>query len=185
MKSALHLLNHVWTKNHATAWESLNHCMSDALNLAIGAKLEWEPADLRTIEQTMRPSYWMGEHGWERFYALAVWTDGASFIKAFEAFSGRKPFIANGVDGGDGGGYVHANSTHSKRGRIALRSDVWIDGERFECTSITSNRIVLTSRPRDGKKRTIKKLTHEDCAKLWPSPKKAKPTKETEDQEST
>lgn len=172
MKSALTLIAHVWGNHQTTAWEALNHCMYRAVKLAIGAKLEWEPSDFKHIDDHYRPGYWLGEHGWDNPYALAVWTDGTSFIKAFEAHIGRKPFIANCVSArGQAQGYAHAQSQNRQRGRIALNSEVWIGHLRFNCTSITNERIVLTSRPASGK-RTIKKLTHEDCAKLWPAPKK-------------
>lgn len=173
MKSALRLISLVWENENTTAWESLNHCMYRAVKLAIGAKLEWQPSDFRNIEK-FNPAYWLGEHGWENAYALAVWTDGASFIKAYEAFVGRKPFIANRVSAyGQAQGYAHVNSQNRQRGRIALNSEVWIEDLRYNCTSITNDRIVLTSRP-EGGKRTIKKLTPEDCARIWPAPKKLK-----------
>jgi hypothetical protein len=175
MKSALKLIAHVWANNKTTAWEALNHCMFDAVQLAIGAKLEWQPSDFAHIESNFRPGYWLGEHGWERPYALAVWTDGTSFIKAFEAFSKRKPFIANQVSAqGQAEGYAHAQSQNRQRGRIALGSEVWIGDLRYSCTSITNERIILTSRPESGK-RSIKKLSQADCAALWPAPKKTKP----------
>ncbi len=181
MKSALKLIAHVWTEQKTTAWEALNHCMFDAVKLAIGAKLEWEPADFTHIEKNFRPGYWLGVDGWENAYALAVWTDGTSFIKAFESRSGRKPFIANCVSAhGQAKGYAHANSQDCQRGRIALNSEVWIDRLRYNCTSITNERIVLTSRNETGK-RTIKKLTHEDCAALWPAPKKPKKPAKSEE----
>ncbi len=173
--SAIKLLTLVWEKHQTTAWEALNHCMSDAVKLAIGAKLEWKPKDFDTIRDRFRPWHWLGEHGWERSYALAVWTDATSFIKAFEAHAKRKPFLANDVSAqGMAEGYAHANSQCRQRGRIALGSEVWIDNVRYACTSITNERIVLTSRPNDGGKRKILKLTREDCAALWPAPKRAK-----------
>ncbi len=177
MKSALKLIAHVWQHHHTTAWEALNHCMYDAVQLAIGAKLEWSPKDFAYINENFRPHYWLGEHGWECPYALAVWTDGASFIKAFETHFGRKPFIGNDVSAyGQANGYAHAQSQSRKRGRIALRSEVWIDGLRHNCTSISNDRIILTSRPNSSKqKRSIKKLTREDCTTLWPAPTRAKP----------
>lgn len=178
MKSALKLIAHVWQHNHTTAWEALNHCMYDAVQLAIGAKLEWSPKDFAYINENFRPYYWLGEHGWDRAYSLAVWTDGTSFIKAFEAAHNRKPFIANDVSAyGQAGGYAHAQGQNRQRGRIALNSEVWIDGVRHNCTSISNGRIILTSRPNKGKRR-IRKLTHEDCAALWPAPKRAKTTSE-------
>lgn len=175
MKTALKLLALVWEKNQTTSWEALNHCMYGAVKLAIGAKLEWSPSDIKYIDDHFRPAYWLGEHGWEWAYSLAVWTDCMSFIRAYESFAGRKPFMANQVSAyGQSRGYAHANSQNRQRGRIALDSEVWIDGLRFTCTSITNDRVVLTSRPETGK-RTIKKLTSDDCAKLWPAPKKKTP----------
>ena len=171
MKTALQLLDLVWCTNSTTAWEALNHCMADAVKLAIGAKLEWEPSDFAYIQKKYRPWKWLSEHGWERFYSLAVWTDGTSFIKAYESAIGRKPFLANDVSSMMAAeGYTHANSQTRKRGRITLRSEVRIAGIRYECTSINNERIVLTSWAE--KRRTIKKLTPEDCAELWPAPKK-------------
>lgn len=171
MKSALKLISHVWDHENTTAWSALNHCMYRAVKLAIGAKLEWEPRDFARIKQ-YNPGYWLGEHGLENAYALAVWTGGMSFIKAYEAYMKRKPFIANNVSAfGQGAGYVYVNGQCRQRGRVALNSEVWIGDLRYNCTSITNDRIVLTSRPENGK-RTIKKLTPEDCANLWPAPTK-------------
>jgi len=181
MSTALTLIKHVWQKNGTTAWEALNHSMWHAVQLAVGAKLKWEPSDLTEIANTMRAGRWLGEHGWESVYSLAVGTDGDSFIQAFEKWNNRKPFIANGVCSEYlHGGYVRANRSHRKRGRIALQSELFIGNLRFECTSISNERIILTSCPGDGKKRTILKLTHADCATRWPAPKKPKkmpPTK--------
>lgn len=172
MKSALKLISHIWEHHQTTTWEALNHCMYRAVKLAIGAKLEWAASDFKQIDN-YRPGYWLGEHGWENSYALAVWTEGTSFIKAYEASIGRKPFMANHVSAyGQAQGYAHPNSQNRQRGRIALNSEVWIGDLRFSCTSITNERIVLTSRPTTGK-RTIKKLTPEDCATMWPAPQKA------------
>lgn len=176
MSTALTLLSHVWTHNKTTAWEALNHCMMSAAKLAVGAKLEWEPKDFAHIGEKFRAGRWLGKNGWERLYAMAVWLDNASFIKAFEEATKRRPFIANDVSAhGYSESYAHHNSQSRQRGRIALGSEVRVDGARFECTSITNERVVLTSREVDGK-RTIKKLTPEDCKALWPAPKKAKKT---------
>lgn len=174
MSPALTLLAHIWDNNQCTSWEALNHSMNRAVKLAIGAKLEWRAADFQHIAKNFRPRHWLGEHYWEPMYALAVWTDGGSFIKAFEEAAGRKPFIANRVSAyGQAQGFAHAQSQNRQRGRIALQSEVWIDDLRFNCTSITNERVVLTSRSPKGK-RTIKKLTHEDFAALWPAPKRNK-----------
>lgn len=175
MKSALRLLNTIWTQNHTTAWEALNHCMLDAANLAVGAKLEWAAKDFDYIAANYRPHYWLGEHMWERVYSLAVWTDGTSFIKAYEAWMKRKPFFANDVSAhGQAQGYAHANSQNRQRGRIALNSEVWIDGLRYECTTIEQEKIILVSRPGNGKKKKILKLSHAHCLERWPAPKKPK-----------
>jgi hypothetical protein len=148
--------------------------MRGAANLSVGAKLEWKPGDFAHADEKFRAGYWLGEHGWEPLYAMAIWLDNASFIKAYEQATKRRPFIANDVSAyGQSSGYAHANGQHRQRGRIALRSEVWIDNVRYECTSIDNERVVLTSRS-DAKKRTIKKLTPEDCKALWPAPKKAK-----------
>jgi hypothetical protein len=175
--SALKLLKHVWEHNGTTSWEALNHSMYTATELAIGAKLHWLPSDFDYISANFRPGYWLGELVWEPMYSLAVWTDGDSFIKAFETAKKREPFFANEVCGANwrigASHYVHASSSHRQRGRIAWRSEVWLGGRRFECTSITNERVVLTSRDAKGK-RTIKKLSHEDCRRLWPAPKKPK-----------
>jgi hypothetical protein len=178
MSTALTLLSHVWTNNKTTAWEALNHCMRDAAKLAVGAKLEWAPGDFDHIGEKFRAYRWLGERGWEWLYAMAVWLDNSSFIQAYEEATKRRPFIANDVSAhGYSEGYAHANSQHRQRGRIALGSEVRLHGVRFECTSINNERVVLTSRTGEGK-RTIKKLTPEDCKALWPAPKKLKAAKE-------
>lgn len=174
MKSALKLISHVWENHNTTSWEALNRSMAAAVKLAIGAKLDWTPSDFKYISDHFRPSYWLGEHGWEWAYSLAVWTDCMSFIRAYESFAGRKPFMANQVSAyGQSKGYAHQNSQNRQRGRIALNSEVWIDELRYECTSITNERVVLVSRPTEGK-RAVKKLTAADCATLWPAPKREK-----------
>lgn len=176
MSTALTLLKQVWTHNGHDAWESLNHCMADAVQLAVGAKLNWESKDIAYVEDTMRPRYWLGEHRWEWVYSLAIACGSSSFIKAFETWSNRKPFIANNVENVATRGYNHFPCTRSQRGRIGLHSHVTINGLRFECTSIDNERIVLTSRSGEGKRRILK-LTPEQCKKPFPPVKKVPETK--------
>ena len=174
MTPALQLLRLVWTDQHTTSWEALNHCMWRAVMLAIGAKMTWAKEDFSYIHKSFRPAYWLGEHGWEHPYALAVWIDNTSFIKAYEAFSGRKPFIANDLSAcNQGEGFIHATLQSRKRGRVALGTEVMLDKVVYKCTAITNERIVLTLRTRDDKApRRIIKVTPEECAQRWPAPHK-------------
>lgn len=176
MSAALTLLKHVWNHRHTDSYEALNHCMYEAVSLAVGSKLNWDKTDFAYVGSNFRPGYWLGEHGWEWVYSLAIATEATSFIKAFESWKGRKPFMANHVENTETRGYNHFTNTSSKRGRIALGTNVIINGVRFECTSINNERVVLTSRSEEGKRRILK-LTPEQCKTPFPTVKKPPKTR--------
>lgn len=176
MTTAQQLIELVWHNQKCPDWDGTNHSMSYALRLAIGAHLKFDVAAFEAID-AMRSSYWMGEHGWEPRYALAIVVENKSFIEAFEEWTGRKPFRANHVNFGFNGsdGFRH-RTTFRTRERLALGFTVGHD--RAEVTSISNERVVLTTRKIGG--RTIQKLTHEQLAELYPAPKKSKAQKEEE-----
>ena len=168
-KKAIDLLRIVWTAHGNDAWTAINHSMRVALNLAIGARLEWDKKAIIEVEQTMRSHYWIGEDGWEWAYALAVAVENHSFIEAYEVHTGRKPFFANNVTTRDGDGYINRNSGCTrKRERLALGS---ICGGG-KVTSIGADHVtVCTYERNDRTPKKREKLTREMCLERWPAKK--------------
>lgn len=94
--AALGLLDYVWNRTPYRSHRAVNEAMQIALGMAVESGLEWAIGDCAIIEKEYRPSYWMGENGWELSYSRAC--DGKhgpnpSAIMAIEAHLNRKPFL--------------------------------------------------------------------------------------------
>lgn len=176
-RNALRLLSTVWKGQRCESWDGVNHSMADALRLAIGANLRFHPKDFEIMNGTMRSGYWIGENGYEWFYALAISVGNKSFIEAFEYCYQRKPFFANKVRPVGSQGYTHLTSTRARE-RLGIGSEIEGYGE---VTSITNERVVVVSRPLPGKSGTRRyKWTHDQLKELFPAPKKPKKVKTEE-----
>jgi len=162
------LLELVWDTCPRRSWTALNTAMSEALRLAICTGMEWDKAALLAVDK-MKPDKWMGVRLWEWPYAQACATDNTSFLLAFEAWTGRRPFLANDVryETYHPHGYLHISDVRRQRGRLCLRAMAMLNGRRWEVTSITNDRIVLVASDKRG--RSLLKLTPEDCRKRWPT----------------
>ena len=177
MTTGLTLIQHVWDNAPRKAWETLNHSMSKALDLAIGSGMEFAAADLNLINKTMRTSYWMGQYGWEPSYAFAIAVGNNSFIAAFEGWTGRKPFFGNNVETINAEGFIHRTmGCQRKRERMAIFSRM----PEGKVTSITNDHIILCTyevAEYGESLKTRKKLNHEQVAAMFPAPKKLKEDK--------
>jgi hypothetical protein len=148
--------------------------MSHSLYLAIGAGMKFVASDINEISK-MKSYCWCN---WDDAYALAVSVRNMSFIAAYEENFKAKPFFAAGVTPVDSRGYTHRTSERARE-RLTIRSNLHIDGQPGEVTSITNDRVVIVLRECGEKMpRRILKLTHDDCRERWPAPKKKKATKE-------
>jgi hypothetical protein len=182
MTPALTLLSLVWNNQKGKSWDDINHCMSRALQLVIGSHMSITVEDFKHISSHYRPAYWLGEHGWEYPYALAVSCDNTGFAIALEEYLGRKPFFGNKITPVDSRGYTHRTS-ECARERLTKWTQVHIDGQPGEVTSISNERIIITLRDCGEKyPRRVLKLTHEQVLAHWPAPKKKKKSKESDEQ---
>lgn len=134
---AYQLIEFVWSNTAHDPWERLNHCMADAVELAIGAGMRFANGDFASIFREFRGAYWFGSPRGERFYSLACLVDNVSACQSFEAFMRRRPIIVDNVHCDcDWGGYMHANTVRRKRGRIAAGFSFPWNGETVTVTSM-------------------------------------------------
>lgn len=170
-RTGIKIVRLVWQNSHTTAWETLNHALYHALQIGIATGMEFCTADFVEIESKYRPSYWLGEQGFERPYADAVAYGNTSFIKSFEKWKGRKPFLANKVKPYEPyPKMIHRLSTRA-RGRLAL----WYEfGDGWKVTSINGDVLVAV---KDHPKRTVQKFTRKKLLEMFPAPKKAERVK--------
>lgn len=100
---AWHFLQMVWDNGPNGSWERLRMSLSAAARIAITADFKWDAYTLAYLSQAC--SRWNACHGhayWhadEQDYAEALTYRGGpnmSFVKAFEEWRGRKPFILKG-----------------------------------------------------------------------------------------
>lgn len=182
-RSGIQMVRHVWNHNQTTAWETLNNSLRCALQVAIASGMTFTPKDFDEIKSKYRPEYWLGEHGYERPYADAIAYGNTSFIKAFEAWSGRGAFIANNVEPGEPFPKLIHRLGIRARGRLALYYGF---GDGYRVTSI--QREVLIAVRECGGKRTVTRFTRVMLREMFPARKKPKvvtePTTESEPVES-
>lgn len=177
-RAGIQLVRHVWQHNDTTAWETLNHSLYCALQIGIASGMKFDPKDFAEIEAKYRPSYWLGEHGFERPYADAIVYDNRSFIEAFEQWAGRKPFLANNVKPAEPyPKLIHRIGTRA-RGRLAM----WFKfGVGWKVTSIKGDILIAVREAlpnailAEEQKRTVRRFTHADLREMFPAPKKTKP----------
>jgi hypothetical protein len=130
--------------------------------------MEFSPADFTEIESKYRPQYWPGAEGFERPYSDAIAYGNMSFIKSFEKWKGRKPFLANNVRPClPYPKLIHRLSTRA-RGRLAINSEF---GDGWKVTSINGDILVAV---RERPKREVVKFTHEKLREMFPKPKQPK-----------
>lgn len=93
--TAIQLLDFVWNHRQEStshSWLKINHCLREAVELAVRSGMAFNLDDIRIIFNRYRGGYWMGADT-EWFYRLAVLYRHASAWKAYENYAGRTPFI--------------------------------------------------------------------------------------------
>ena len=149
--------------------EAVGHAMRDAVALAIGTQMVWTVGDVGHFAGT------------DRDYALAIIVNNMSYLRAHEKYHNMAPYFGNCVRFPDYAhcGYVHMVGERA-RSRLCVGAFVVVpDVGRAEVTSMTPERIILTvSAYEEGANRFVVKrrikLTHEQCAKMFPAPKNAR-----------
>src|SRR5262245_17686092 len=116
------LLDLTWNHTNQAgghSYERLNYAMQQALTLAIGAGFPWQVDDMAYIATHYRFGYWCRESP-EWIYTLAVHCNNLAAAQSYEAWQGRKPFIADQVEppGYGSRGFLHRSGTR-QRGRLA------------------------------------------------------------------
>lgn len=142
---AIMLLDHVWEfamKGCDHSWERLNHTMRDALLLAIGGGLVFEPGDFSHIRSNYRSGYWIGESD-EWCYAMAVACCNPSAVASFERYKNRSPFIADDVSP-KRSEWLHMTGSRVKE-RLAVNSTFPWKGKTVIVTSFAEDGKSLTA----------------------------------------
>ncbi len=140
---AIQLLDLVWKNSVAVtgfSWDRLNRSMSSALSLVIDSGMRFDPGDFAVILEKYRMHCWCGMDGGlaESFYTLAVITDNISAAQSFEAWKGRKPFIADHIEPPEWGHGV-PRAWSRKRGRLAVRFTFPWNGETVKVTTFAED----------------------------------------------
>ncbi len=137
----LDLLDTVWNHgDRATShsWARINTSLRQALCLAIGAGIKFQPDDFEQIQKRYRFHYWGGNDrgGFaEQFYGLAIAEGNLSAARAFETWKGRPPFICDSVYGGAGARFAHRGGHFRERGRLSVGSTFTWQGQDVTVTS--------------------------------------------------
>ncbi len=137
MTHGMELIRLVWNGSlrvRAWSWEVLNQSMRSAVKLAIRSGMELNADDWRAMHEELRAGRWMGDP--EGLYALAVACGNSSAIASFEAWKGRKPFIADGVSDDRG---LARGIIRRKRGRLAVGFWFDWDGRPVKVTSFAED----------------------------------------------
>ncbi|MCK4624345.1 MAG: hypothetical protein KAV00_03470 [Phycisphaerae bacterium] len=164
---AIQLLDIVWKNSVAVtgfSWDRLNRSMASALSLAIDSGMRFDPGDFAAILKKYRMNRWCGMDGGlaEGFYMLAVVTDNISAAQSFEAWKGRKPFIADGVDPPE---WQHRvpRAWLRKRGRLAVGFTFGWNGEMVTVTTFAkdgSHLVACSYHPQTEKDPYANKIKH-------------------------
>lgn len=186
MSAAMNLLRIIWEHGKKDSWERINHAMRNGLTLAIGSGLSFRASDFEDISREFRWRYWVSADP-EWIYHNAIINGNESCIKAWEQHCGREPFRANQVElrrwpGGECSGYdgyIHANTSARQRERLAVGFGFPIKDRQWWVTGFedSNGTVRLASYEKfwpEGKPVKLRKLTHEELAKLCPGPKRAK-----------
>lgn len=143
----IHLLDHVWKHcNDGTShsWERLNHAMSNALSLAIGAGFAFDVGDVKHIMTNYSSGHWIGESD-EWIYADAIRVANMSAVQSYEAYKNRQPFIADDVRFSmNGSSYMHGGGDRKKE-RLAVGFEFKHQGKKFRVTSFADDSSYVTA----------------------------------------
>ena len=114
------------------SWERINHAMSGALQIAIGAGFRFDIDDWGYIRSHWNSGYWLGSDV-ERWYTEAVSSSNKSMIDSYEKLAGREPFIADDVTPMD------AWTGSRQRERLAVGSIFSWQGSKVRVNSFSSD----------------------------------------------
>ena len=90
---ALGLMQYVWLNASSRSWRRLNVTLHNAMRVAIGAGMHFDPEDMATIYKTMRGWHWFNG---EYLYEAAVKYNNRSACISYEKHMKRAPFIYEG-----------------------------------------------------------------------------------------
>lgn len=170
---AMTLLTLVWENCGKRSWQSINYAMRDALTLAIRSGMRFSAGDFARCEK-FRWGYWVGSDR-EWIYTEAVVNENESCIKAWEEYTGRTPFRANGVRSGPRWSYLHTGSIFRARERMAVCFSFAYMGTQWVVTGFDDQagtvRAALYKRG-SSKPKKLKAFTHKEIKELFPAPKK-------------
>jgi hypothetical protein len=154
--------------------------MFSALELAIASGMEFCAEDFKAIYGEFRGGYWMGSED-EWVYAVAIVNYNNSCVKAWEEFKGRKPFLANDIEGSPYGvrTFRHSSQFRAQRDRLAAGFSVRVEKVRCYITGFDDKNGVVRAASykdnrREGKPTKLYKWTHEQVLAMFPAPKKIK-----------
>lgn len=134
---AIELLDLVWAGTDHSSNERLNHAMRNALSLAIGAGLQFALGDVAHILSSYRSGYWIGDSD-EWVYAAAILNGNMAATHSFEAAKQREPYIADDVDPGQAGCYMHSVRIR-QRERLAVGFSFHWKGITLKVTSFADD----------------------------------------------
>lgn len=143
MSRGLYLVAYVWDANEVDLLGELYNSMRRALYLAIATNMPFLHQDFNVIKE-MNPSAWLGEDGLERAYTFAIECRNISYIKAYEWWISRDPFMANNVTFNPCGESLRRETVHRKRSRVGVGAI--IDGVGT-VTRFTMDKIIITGEP--------------------------------------
>jgi hypothetical protein len=136
---AIALIRAVWEGSFTSrpqTWDRLNLVLRQALDLAIGAGMQFLPGDLARLRGGM-----FSFARWCRcpdgLYSLAVSTGNKSFIEDFEACYEQPPLIADQVESVHHFQYSHRTGSRGRE-RLHVGCRFPWEGEQFRVTAIGS-----------------------------------------------
>lgn len=174
MTNAMQLLSIVWSHGKKESWDLINTSMRAALRLAIGSGLQFEADDFAHMATKFRSSRWMGQDA-EWAYRMAVIVKNSSFLKAFEKYTGRKPFFGNDVEcNASNCEFIHLNTISRARERLAYGFCFDEGKVRWHVTSFNDEAGTITlcryeTYHREGAPKEVKTLTNKEILAMFPA----------------
>jgi len=132
----IQLLQTIWKSTNKITGRRLNNAMQTGLKLAIESGMKFNTNDFDFIDKNFRFYWWGGNDGTmlgERYYAIACEYSNISAAISFELWKERKSFITDMVE------YGQPGMGKRNKGRLAIRSKFWWNGERVTVTSFSEN----------------------------------------------